>query len=466
MPDLLATPHVLAVTVHGPAGVVDLVVPAGAVAADVAEEYARLAGLATAPDLCTRVGAPLPADVELGRAGIGTGDLLVATAGAPPPATRRTPDGCVRAGATHPATVLATVLVGLWFVVAAALAAVAGWCATVADGAPRAATLALLAAGAIVGVAPAGRYPAYRVVAAPVFGAAAALAVLWDPLPERLPMVVGVAGLTAALVAAVGRALAERAEEALRVWIVAGSGLFLLTGLCTLAGAPPRVTWSVLLVAAVLAARFVPGLAVDVPDQYLVDLERLAVTAWSARTRPPGRRGRSVVPLAAVAVVAGRGTRIVTAAGTAVLGAVGVGAPLLLATATLPIDRVGARCLVLVAGAALLLAGRSYRHAAARHLLRAAGLVCWVALLAVVLPTLGAARRSGGSSPARRSWRSCWSSSPSPWAAAGARRGGRAGPRSPRGCAARSSWRRSWWPPAASASCGSWRACGNSVLEV
>ena len=47
----------------------------------------------------------------------------------------------------------------------------------------------------------------------------------------------------------------------------------------------------VLLLLATLAARFVPGLAVDVPDQYLIDLERLAVTAWSARERPTGRRG-------------------------------------------------------------------------------------------------------------------------------------------------------------------------------
>jgi hypothetical protein len=139
---------------------------------------------------------------------------------------------------------------------------------------------------------------------------------------------------------------------------------------------------------AVLAARFVPGLAVDVPDQYLIDLERLAVTAWSARAQPPGKRGRSVVPLGAVAVVAGRAARVVTAAAAAVLVLALVAAPLLLTTATLPIDRVGARLTVFFAGAALLLAGRSYRHRAARVELRAAGLGCWVALAVVLVRLL------------------------------------------------------------------------------
>jgi peptidoglycan/LPS O-acetylase OafA/YrhL len=66
-----------------------------------------------------------------------------------------------------------------------------------------------------------------------------------------------------------------------------------------------------------------------------------------------------------------------------------VSAPLVLRTATLPIDRIGARCLVFFAGAALLLAGRSYRHRAARAQLRAAGLCCWAALAVALLPLLG-----------------------------------------------------------------------------
>jgi hypothetical protein len=62
-----------------------------------------------------------------------------------------------------------------------------------------------------------------------------------------------------------------------------------------------------------------------------------------------------------------------------------VSAPMLLATATLPVDRIGARVMVGLSGAALLLAARSYRHPAARAMLRGAGLTCWAALVVVLL---------------------------------------------------------------------------------
>ena len=274
----------------------------------------------------------------------------------------------------------------LWFAVAAGAAGSAGWgAATAPSGDLRATAVGLLLAGAGVGVLPVGGLAPHGVGAAPAFAAAAAFAVAWDPQEVRLPMVLGVTGLAAALAAAVGRALAPRPEEALRVWILAGITLFVGTGLGALGGAPPRLVWSLLLLGALLAARFVPALAVDVPDQYLIDLDRLAVTAWSARERPGGRRGRSVVPLDAIGVVAARGTRTVTAASAAVLAVTLLSAPLVLATATLPIDRVGARLLVGCAGAGLLLAARSYRHAGARVLLRAAGLGCAAVLGAVLL---------------------------------------------------------------------------------
>ncbi|MEP9362614.1 hypothetical protein ABLE68_06590 [Nocardioides sp. CN2-186] len=377
------TAESLAVSVHGPLGVLDLVVPPGALAADVAEEYARQAGLSSVPTLCTRIGVVLTPDLPLTRAGVASGDLLVATSAVVPVAGRRAerrgPRPERRSGA---AAVLVATL-------AAVCAVVAGWCAsTMSDGPERTAVLALLVAGAVIGVLPVGRFVPPRLIAAPAFAAGAAFAVAWDSQPERLPMVIGVCALAAALAAATGRALNQGADEALQVWIVAGAGVFAITGLCTLGGAPPRLTWSLLLVIAVLAARFVPGVAIDVPDQYLLDLERLAVTAWSARERAGGKRGRSVVPPSAVSAVATRGTRIVTAASTAVLVVALLAAPLLLATATLPVDRIGARCLVGFAGAALLLAARSYRHRAARSLLRAAGLGCWAALLVVLLRLL------------------------------------------------------------------------------
>jgi peptidoglycan/LPS O-acetylase OafA/YrhL len=128
------------------------------------------------------------------------------------------------------------------------------------------------------------------------------------------------------------------------------------------------------------------------------------------------------VPARAVAAVAAQGTRIVTASSVAVLAVAAVSAPLLLATATLPLDRVGARFLVALAGGALLLAARSYRHAVARALLRAAGLACWAALLVALLRMVG--DRSGTTVAATaillaclmilvavatgRGWRSAW----------------------------------------------------------
>ncbi|MDF1605250.1 hypothetical protein [Nocardioides sp. YIM 152315] len=372
----------LALSVHGPVGVLDLVVPAGASAVDVAAEYARRVGLPTVPVLCSRIGVVLPPDAPLPQAGVRAGDVLVATTDVVPAgrsAARSAPAPGQRGG------------VGGVVAAVAALGAVAsGWAAaTVDDERLRFAVVLVLVAGALVGAVPVGRHAAQRVVAAPAFAAAAALAVVWDPHPARLPMVLGLVALVAALAAATARALGRHADEPLQVWITVGAVVFGLTGLCTLAGAPPRLTWSLLLVLAVLAARVVPGLVIDVPDQYLLDLERLAVTAWSARERTGGKRGRSVVRRAAVTAVATEGARLLTAATAAVAVVALVAAPLLLTTATLRVDRIGARCLVGLAGAGLLLAARSYRHRGARALLRVAGLGCWLALLAGVLPIMG-----------------------------------------------------------------------------
>jgi hypothetical protein len=375
----------LALSVHGPVGVLDLVVPSGAAAVDVAEVYARQAGLTTVPVLCTRIGAVLPPDLPLVRAGVRPGEVLVATT-APVPATGRGQPSAAPAPAGEPTDTAATLVA----VLAAACAVAAGWlaAATATDGL-RLATIAMLVAVSVLGVLPVGRYAAQRAVASPAFAGAAALAIAWDPHAERLPMILGLCGLVAALAAATARSLGREADEALQVWIVAGALLFGLTWMCTLAGAPPRLTWSLLLLVAVLAARIVPGLVVDVPDQYLIDLERLAVTAWSAREPTTGKRGRSVVPRSAVAVVAGHGTRLLTAGAAALAVVAVVSAPLLLSTATLRIDRIGARCLVGFAGAALLLAARSYRHRGAAALLRTAGLGCWLVLLVVLLRLMG-----------------------------------------------------------------------------
>src|ERR1700754_1204622 len=80
-----------ALTVHGPLGSIDLVVPAEAAAVDVAREYATQAGLAAIPLISTELGRPLPADSLLVDGGVDTGDVLVASTTVHRPRARATP---------------------------------------------------------------------------------------------------------------------------------------------------------------------------------------------------------------------------------------------------------------------------------------------------------------------------------------------------------------------------------------
>jgi hypothetical protein len=373
---------VLAITVHGPSGALDLMVPGVAAVTDVAREYAAQAALPSIPLLYSRTGELLLASATLAELGVDTGSILVATTGVPRP--RRNPPR----RAPLPASPGAGPISVLWCALAAGVAVLSGWCAAQAAGRDHDIATTLLAGTALLGLVPTGRYAVPRVLAAPCFAGAAGFAWAWDPQPQRLPMVVGVTALATAVGAALARVASTRAEAQLKVLVVSGGLVFAVTGAVTLLGWAPRVSWALLLAIALLAARFVPALAIDVPDQYLVDFERLAVTAWSARDRGPRRRVRSIVPMAAVSEVAERGARTVAAASAAIV-VVSVGsAPLLLWSATLPVDRIGARLLVLLVGAGLLLAARSYRQPDARAMLRAAGVACWIALAVNQAPLL------------------------------------------------------------------------------
>ena len=415
---------VLALSVHGPRGVVDLVVPAAATVAHVAAEYAAQLGLPGPPDLAVGSVGPLDPSRSLREAGVGAGALLVALEPAPVGVLATSAESSalpdlpsVRIGPGPAPSLLSGLLLGL----AALLGVLAGWAAAASEGGARTATVTLLVLAALVAALP-GRSVPHRALLAPVYAGAAAYAVLWEPVPERWPVLLGVVALVSAVAAGVARVLAPGPSEALRVWTVVGATLFVLTTLGALVGAPAPVVWSVLLVLALLAPRFVPGLAVDVPDQLLVDLERLSVNAWSARERPVGRRGRTVVPPALVDEVASRGAVVVTAASAGALAVAVVAAPALLAAVVHTPDVVGARALVLLGGAALLLAARSYRHRAARALLRLAGLGVWVALLVDLAASLrdGAGLLVGTSAVAvalalvaaavatGRGWRSAW----------------------------------------------------------
>jgi hypothetical protein len=375
----------IAVSIHGPAGVLDLVVPTGATSVDVAREYAKQADVPGIPLLQTALGERLNAAVPLGEAGIQPGDVLVATTGVHRP--RRVT--LLQAAKNAPESPALAAMIA-W--VAALVAALAAWYAgRLGDDVVRTVTVGLLLACSLIGVLPLGRHARQRAAAAPAFAAAAAFAALYEPGVHLLPAILGAAGIAAAVVAGIGRALSVGSDEVSTVWIVSGLTVFACCAVPAMLGWDARVAWTLLVFLSMMAARFAPSLAVDVPDDALLDLDRLAVTAWSARdTQRRSRRGRIVVAADAMERLVHRASRIVTGAAAAILVTVLVASPLLLHAATIDLDRIGARCLAFFAGCSLLLAARSYRHAAARLLLRLAGLGALAALAAHLVSGPGA----------------------------------------------------------------------------
>ncbi|MDR7254620.1 MFS family permease [Nocardioides sp. BE266] len=407
----------IAVSVHGPAGVLDLVVPTGATSVDVAREYAKQADVAAIPLLQTALGERLNASVSLGEAGVQAGDVLVATSGVHRPRKVTLREAAKNAPESPElASMIATI--------AALVAALAGWYAGRAgEDTIRTVTVGVLLACALVGVLPVGRHTRQRAAAAPAFAAAAAFAALYEPGVHLLPAILGASAISAAVVAGIGRAMSVGTDEISTVWIASGLTFFACCALSALLGWDARISWTLLVFLSMMAARFAPSLAVDVPDEALLDLDRLAVTAWSARDgHRGGRRGRIVVASDAMERLVHRASRLVTGASVAILVTVTVASPLLLHAAHIDLDRIGARCLVFFAGCSLLLAARSYRHAAARALLRLAGLAALASLsvhlvvgpgaghlgtffyvvVALGLVALAAAVATG------RGWRSVW----------------------------------------------------------
>lgn len=376
----------LAVSVHGVSGVLDLLVPDGATAPDVLREYARQTTTRPAARLFDGRGHELRPGVALADVGVRSGAVLV-TAEALPASDPRAGAPAGRSGRRGPSAALVALLVAVALL--GLLAAVGAGTTSEPD---RERVAVVLGAAALLGVLPLGPRAALRAATAPALGAAVGVVVAWDPDPARLPMVVGIAGAAAAVTAAVGAALGDddagspAGRPVLKVWMWAGGAVFVTAGVGAVAGLDERVVWGTLLLGAMLAGRVVPSTAVDVPDQSLVDIDRLAVSAWSARERERGgRRARTVVRREAVELVVARGARTVAAAAAAVLAVTVVAAPMVLTTTHLPLDEVGAPIFVGLVGATQLLVARSYRHAAPRLLLRLAGLWCLLSVLVLVV---------------------------------------------------------------------------------
>ena len=142
------TPDGLAVSVHGPAGAVDLLVPRDAAAREVAAEYARQAGLAAIPVLLTTLGEVVLPDRSLPEAGLESGAVVVAVSGVHRGGVSGTP---ADAGPLLPRSGAAS---QVWVTSAAALAVLAGWFVTRldAEGEARTVTVVVLLAAAVLGI--------------------------------------------------------------------------------------------------------------------------------------------------------------------------------------------------------------------------------------------------------------------------------------------------------------------------
>jgi hypothetical protein len=239
-----------------------------------------------------------------------------------------------------------------------------------------------------------------------------------DPGADRVALVA--AALAAAHTAALTR-FSRPADENQRVWLVASAVVAVVAGAAFLGGAPMSTTWAVLAGVAVLAVRLLPSLVVDVPEEALLDIDRLRVTAWSART-PRHTASRRALENAEVREVVARGQRMLTA-GTVAAGitaAVSVAALLAVPGAGAAIW--GAWASAATVGGALLLAARTYRGAVPRAALCAGGTVALVAFAlaalahsqpgglwgVVVACTLLAVGAVAAAVAFGRGWRSVW----------------------------------------------------------
>lgn len=407
----------LVISVHGSAGVLDLVVPVGATSVDVARAYAEQSGLQSIPLLQTAVGEHLRPDLPLGSMDLDAGTMLIAASGVrrTKTAKEKGADSLSLREAPQVAAVAATLAVG-----AAWLGA--WFSGRTGDDSLRPVTALVLLACALAASLPWGLHVRQRVAAAPAFAAAGVFTAFVENEGRSMTAVVAACALGAAATAAVARMLAPRREQATTVWLASGLLTFVVCAVCPLLGWSDRVAWAVLLLVAMLAARFVPAMAVDVPDEAILDLDRLAITAWSARDGARRGRRRFVIPETAMKRLVADSTRTVTAASAAILVAAAVAAPMLLHDAVIDLDVIGARCEVFFVGASLMLVARQYRHVAARRMLLLAGVACWFWLILFSLDAISEQWRMWGLVSALiigalvvvsavatgRGWRSVW----------------------------------------------------------
>lgn len=400
--------NALRLTVDGPEGRLDLAVPAWLEVASLSAEYAERWGLADPPRLATASGRVLEPSATLEEV-VDQGELLVV---APAPSRPAADPAYADRGAAGPVAPTSAVrrmgspallvLAGACALGAAAVFAGTGgqssdqpWLRPVAAG-------VLLLGALLVAVprperreadGPARAPGPWTFVLGPALALAAGFVVAFSTRPGGPLLALAVGGLAAVVVAAVARTgLEGEREDATRVWLVSGALLVVASVGALLLGAGLLGLASLAFALAVVATRMLPSFVVDVPDEVLLDLDRLAVTAWSARERPRGGRKRHQVRSRMVTDVARRSQRTV-AAGVVVTSLVGLlSAPVVvlgLGSDPSTWARWGGVAMVLLGAASLALVGRTFRSLLPRVLLGATACVLVALTAGVVASELG-----------------------------------------------------------------------------
>ncbi|MEV7397660.1 hypothetical protein [Aeromicrobium sp. NPDC092404] len=361
--------------VDGPRGRLDVAAPLWADVATVLESYAAETGEREELALMTSTGRVLETTASIQRLGLRHGELLIAVHTHPHDVemTSFLDVRALRGQTAAPLPPWVPAVTAIIATVAAVLAA--STAALLGVGPVRMGVAACLFLAAVSVPFIAEMRPRLRpwVMAAPAFAGAGAFVVTAGTGPGDNLLMIGAVGLAAAAAAAYGRAVAPGlADDELIVWLSSGATVAAVAVTGLLLESSGTAAWAVLLLVAVVAARVLPAFAVDVPDHVLIDFQRLAITAWSARDRPRRAR-RGIVRLDDVADVAHHGITLVSAGAIAVAIVSAASSALLLLSADDASTRLGARIMVVAGGISLTLGARAFRARIPRTALRLAG---------------------------------------------------------------------------------------------
>jgi hypothetical protein len=201
-------------------------------------------------------------------------------------------------------------------------------------------------------------------------------------------LAVVLAALACSAVSAVGRSAAAERTEVASVLLVLGIALAVTFGVALQLGCGVQVPAAVLLGLTPAAYRLLPSYSIDVPDEQLIDVERLSVTAWVARTgrRPASRR----IQPGEIEQAVGSAQRRVSAAVAALAGLAAALGAVVLTAAGDGLPRWGAALEVALVAIALALLPRTARSTLDKVAPRAAAAVLLLEL-ALLLGTRGSA---------------------------------------------------------------------------